>query len=92
MRIDPVPFPGKGHTEAFAHGYAGGSPATLYAALVRCALDEPAGAFYPLRNEDSQLWKAITTTTGPLRLSWPQAVLWARHDIKVGACITPTRS
>jgi hypothetical protein len=28
----------------------------------------------------SQLWAAISTTKGPLRLSWPQVKLWARAD------------
>jgi hypothetical protein len=30
----------------------------------------------------SQLRRAIETTDGPLRLSWPQVKLWARADLK----------
>jgi hypothetical protein len=28
----------------------------------------------------SHLWKAIVTTRGPLRLSWPDIQAWARAD------------
>lgn len=75
MRVDPVPLLHDDQTR-FAYRDAGGSPATLYAALVRCALGEPYGqARYPdpdRAEADSLLWQALTTTQGPLRLAWPQ--------------------
>lgn len=92
LRSDPVPLqPRNGH-EGFGYGYGGGGPAGTYLALLRCALgadrDEAgriAGAGVH-RGDDgevpSQLWKAISTTKGPLRLSWPQVQLWARADRK----------
>jgi hypothetical protein len=90
MRIDPVPLPPRSDREAFAYGYSGGTPTTTYQALLRCALGEDATVSLRgvLRSQHavndtepvSQLWHAISTTTGPLRLSWPQVQLWARAD------------
>jgi hypothetical protein len=90
MRVDPVPLPPRSDREAFAYGYSGGTPVTTYQALMRCALGDgnvEIGEVTGLigeRDPDgvpvSQLWAAITTTKGPLRLSWPQLKLWARAD------------
>ena len=62
---------------------------TTYRALLRVALgdqDHTAASLpgqaeqrFALR-KSSQLWEAISTTSGPLRLSWPQVKLWARAD------------
>ncbi|MGH3798375.1 MAG: hypothetical protein ACRDSP_26305 [Pseudonocardiaceae bacterium] len=95
MRIDPVPLTPRSDRDAFAYGYGGGTPGTTYRALLRCALDdEPgclrvaslAGEHHPDGTPVSQLWEAISTTTGPLRLSWPQLKLWARADRKTADC------
>jgi hypothetical protein len=69
--------------------WGGGSPYTLYQALIRCALGTPE-APYSLTNVDpdahhtentsSPLWHAIATTQGPLRLAWPDVVMWAKAD------------
>ena len=93
MRIDPVPLPPRSDREAFAYGYSGGTPTTTYQALLRCALGEDATVSLRgvLRSQHtvndtepvSQLWHAISTTTGPLRLSWPQVQLWARADRRI---------
>lgn len=92
MRVDPVPLPPRSDRDAFAYGYGGGTPATTYQALLRCALGDGANIHRIMRttaenrrlNPDasSQLWKTISTTKGPLRLSWPQLQLWARADRK----------
>jgi hypothetical protein len=91
MRVDPVPLPPRSDRGAFAYGYGGGTPATTYHALLRCALgDTPeladirslAGDRHPDGAPVSQLWAAVSTTKGPLRLSWPQVRLWARADRK----------
>ena len=87
MRVDPVPLPPRSDRDAFAFGYGGGTPGTTYQALLRCALGD--GTHLPTRvlhdrgpdgEPISQLWAAISTTKGPLRLSWPQLKLWARAD------------
>jgi hypothetical protein len=90
MRIDPVPLPPCSDREAFAYGYGGGTPTTTYQALLRCALGEHTTVrlLSVLQSRSavdntepvSQLWHAISTTKGPLRLSWPQVQLWARAD------------
>jgi hypothetical protein len=89
MRIDPVPMLPHTSSETFAYGYGGGTPTTTYRALLRCALgddtDIPLSAILESRRGSdaapaSQLWTAISTTKGPLRLSWPQLKLWARAD------------
>jgi hypothetical protein len=94
MRVDPVPLPPHCDRDAFAYGYGGGSPATTYNALLRVALGdhvtiEPAVRRSldrgPDRESISQLRRAIETTNGPLRLSWPQVKLWARADVKRAA-------
>lgn len=56
-------------------------------ALLRCALgNDPAMALFwswaPASKMPSQLWHALSTTKGPLRLPWPQLKLWARADRK----------
>jgi hypothetical protein len=86
MQVDPVLLLDDDQT-GFAYGYAGGSPATLYAALVRCALGEPYGqARYPDPAEaDSLLRQALTTTQGSLRLAWPEVQEWVDRDRKLGA-------
>ena len=91
MRIDPVPLSPRSDRDAFAYGYGGGTPGTTYQALLRIALDDEPGSqritsvlheHHPDGSLVSQLWEAISTTTGPLRLSWPQLRLWARADRK----------
>ncbi|WP_410659599.1 hypothetical protein [Amycolatopsis sp. lyj-112] len=90
LRTDPVPLPSVSR-EAFGYGYGGGGPSYTYSALLRCALGPDlnqisTAAKSGFLDEDgepvSQLWKAISTTIGPLRLSWPQVQLWARADAK----------
>jgi hypothetical protein len=97
MRVDPVPMPPRTAGDAFAYGYGGGTPWTTYTAIVRLALDPQ--RWDQLQGKDlvraadgrhgnraeSQLWKAISTTHGPLRLSWPQVRLWARADANTAA-------
>jgi hypothetical protein len=91
MRIDPVPLPPRSDRDAFAYGYGGGTPGTTYQALLRIALNDAPGFLRvtsvlhehrPDGSLVSQLWDAISTTKGPLRLSWPQLQLWARADRK----------
>ncbi|MGH3770771.1 MAG: hypothetical protein ACRDRW_05145 [Pseudonocardiaceae bacterium] len=71
--------------DAFAYGYAGGTPTMTYRAIMRCVLDRSPfehGAFAHLRTwQHSQLWDAISTANSPLRLFWPQVTLWARADL-----------
>ena len=92
MRVDPLPLePGTG--PSFGYGYDGGSPYTLYQALIRCAFSAPEAPF-TLNDVEagtgpeevrSDLWRAITTTQGPLRLPWPRVLHWARADaVKAG--------
>ena len=88
MTVAPLPLePGTG--PSFGYGYAGGSPYTLYQALIRCALGTPEAPFtlndveargHDTDNTNSQLWHAIATTQGPLRLPWPTVVEWAKAD------------
>jgi len=89
LRADPVPLPPRGGRDAFAYGYGGGTPGTTYSAILRCVLGDGAdlagarrlaGAHDANGQLRSQLWKAISTTKGPLRLPWPQVQLWARAD------------
>lgn len=91
MRVDPVPLPPHCDRDAFAYGYGGGTPATTYSALLRVALGDEVTIDAALRRSldrgpdrqsASQLRRAIETTDGPLRLSWPQVKLWARADVK----------
>lgn len=97
MRVDPVPLLPGSHRDAFGYGYGGGTPATTYRALLRVALgDDPANthahrAIVRYGDTTSQLWTAISTTKGPLRLSWPQVKLWARADRKRAAELDTTR-
>jgi hypothetical protein len=93
MRVEPVPFE-RGTGPSFGYGYDGGSPFTLYQALIRCAFGEIEEAPFTLRDvlesrpdgvnrrdEDvSHLWHAIVTAQGPLRLPWPQVQRWAHAD------------
>jgi len=89
MRVDPVPLLPRHNGDSFAYGYSGGTPSTTYWALLRCALgDDPGISWAAVLNDRrgsdgnpvSRLWTAISTTSGPLRLSWPQLKLWARAD------------
>lgn len=89
MRIDPVPMLPRMGSETFAYGYGGGTPAGTYRTLLRCALGDGTDIPWSAILEDrrgsddtpaSQLWTAISTTKGSLRLSWPQLKLWARAD------------
>ncbi|MFE5565921.1 hypothetical protein ACFQ68_13125 [Amycolatopsis japonica] len=92
MRTDPVPLPRPGGRDAFGFGYSGGGPSFTYTALLRAALgvgsnetSAIAKATIAAADEDeptSQLWSTISSTSGPLRLSWPQVKLWARADRK----------
>jgi hypothetical protein len=92
MKVDPLPLePGTG--PSFGYGYGGGSPYTLYQALIRCAFSTPQAPF-TLRDVEadagraeikSDLWRAIATTQGPLRLPWPTVLQCARTDaVKAG--------
>lgn len=88
MTVDPLPLePGTG--ASFGYGYRGGSPYTLYQALIRAALDAPEAPFtlldvdpdaHDTKNTSSQLWRAIAATQGPLRLPWPTVIEWAKAD------------
>jgi hypothetical protein len=87
MKVDPLPLePGTG--PSFGYGYDGGSPYTLYQALIRCAFGTPEAPFTLNEVEagagpaevKGALWQAITTTKGPLRLPWPTVLQWARAD------------
>ena len=88
LDVDPVPFE-RGTGPSFRYGYHGGSPFTLYQALIRCVFNRTEEAPFTLsevaedfREDASQLWDAIVTTEGPLRLPWPRVQLWARADAK----------
>ena len=92
LRADPVPLLPNRFRDAFSYGYGGGTPAATYAAIVRVALGDAdakdgISRVANLRGSDgtlrSQLWDAISTTKGPLRLAWPQVQLWARADRKL---------
>jgi hypothetical protein len=87
--------------EAFGYGYSGGTPITSYEALLRVALGDGVDLAAILdwltdQHGDgrtrSQLWEVISTTTGPLRLSWPQLRLWARADRKAAGADGPVTS
>ncbi|UJW36920.1 hypothetical protein L3Q67_44965 (plasmid) [Saccharothrix sp. AJ9571] len=91
LRTDPVPLCPRNGREGFGFGYGGGGPGSTYTALLRAALGLSRDAASRIavantgRRQDgqpeSQLWHAISTTTGgPLRLPWPQVKLWARAD------------
>uniref|UniRef100_UPI003F4972FA hypothetical protein n=1 Tax=Amycolatopsis sp. CA-082387 TaxID=3239918 RepID=UPI003F4972FA len=92
LRTDPVPLPKVGR-DAFGFGYSGGGPSFTYTALLRAALgvhhsetSKIAQVAIAAADDDqpgSQLWEAISTTKGQLRLSWPQVKLWARADQKL---------
>lgn len=103
MRVDPLPL--RGHRacgNAFAYGYNGGTPATTYNAILRCALPAQHQLIdlrqYRMRNHDgesprSQLWEAIATTKGPLRLHWSDVQQWARIDLATAkAAARPKRA
>lgn len=84
MRVDPIPVTSEGrYQHAFAYGYNGGTPAKTYAALIRCALlpDDHHHLHLADLRAESQLWDTLTSTTGPLRLPWPQVQRWARADL-----------
>jgi hypothetical protein len=102
LRVDPVPLdPGTG--PSFGYGYPGGSPVSLYHALIRCVFgtlkapfalhqvieQRPQGAG---RTDEkvSKLWHAIAATDRerPLRLLWPQIQQWAHSDA-AGVGYTP---
>lgn len=88
MTVDPLPLePRTG--PSFGYGYGGGSPYTLYQALIRCVFATPEAPFtlndvdadaHNASDTSSQLWHAIATTQGPLRLPWPTVVNWAKAD------------
>ncbi|MDT3446198.1 hypothetical protein [Pseudofrankia sp. BMG5.37] len=90
MRVDPVPLPPRSSREAFGYGYGygGGTPSSTHRAILRCALGDipDLGKVHELIGEYrdeapvSQLWAAISTTHGPLRLPWPRVQLWAHTD------------
>ncbi|MGB6163678.1 MAG: hypothetical protein WCF33_14375 [Pseudonocardiaceae bacterium] len=102
MRVDPVPLRGhRAHGNAFAYGYGGGTPVTTYTAILRCALPDkyqPVSRLLHWAPGDdgerpmSQLWDAIATTKGTLRLRWSQVQHWACNDlaaVKVTAARLP---
>jgi hypothetical protein len=87
MTVDPVPLE-TGTGPSLGYGYSGGSPYTLYQALIRSVfatpeapftLNDVEGATRPGQTA-SELWQAISTTEGPLRLPWPTIQQWARAD------------
>jgi hypothetical protein len=80
MDVSPVPLLEPGSGPSFAYGYGGGSPQTLYHALIRTALAVPKCPLGPRAEYDSALWDAISTTDGPLRIPWPTVQEWARAD------------
>lgn len=89
MRTDPVPMPSYSGHDCYAYGYGGGTPTGTYQAILRCALgDNPeVSTIYKVIGEYradgtpvSQLWQAISTTQGPLRMQWSQVQMWARAD------------
>jgi hypothetical protein len=89
IRTDPVPLPPFGCQDCYAYGYSGGTAVSTYRAILRCALGdipeliqipEVILAHHPDEDPVSQLWQAISTTRGPLRMSWPQVQMWARAD------------
>lgn len=85
MRIDPVPLPPRSDRDAFAYGYGGGTPATTYRALLRCALAAPPTSCgltdWPQNGTQTGIRSASCGLRSPqLRLSWPQVKLWARAD------------
>lgn len=82
LRTDPVPMPPRSYRDAFAYGYGGSTPGTTYRALLRAALGDVPGTFSHLTHpDDSELWKAISTTKNtPLRLPWPTIKAWANAD------------
>jgi len=89
IRTDPVPLPPFGCQDCYAYGYSGGTAVSTYRAILRCALGDIPEllripdvilAHRPNGTPASQLWQAISTTQGPLRMSWPQVQMWARAD------------
>lgn len=92
MRVDPVPLPPRSARDGFAYGYGGGTPATTYRAILRCALgdDRPGTDSILRRSMDrdpegrliSRLRHAIHTTDGPLRLPWDTVKGWAVADAR----------
>jgi hypothetical protein len=89
-----VPLQPRSYREAFGYGYGGGTPATTYGAILRCALGD-ASHLNTIRQHGndgdadgeliSQLWEKISTTKGPLRMSWAQVQQWARANRKAAA-------
>ncbi|MCE6995375.1 hypothetical protein LZG04_11220 [Saccharothrix sp. S26] len=49
-----MPLPPRSTRDAFAYGYGGGTPATTYQTLLRCALDDSGQVETVLRAES---WK-----------------------------------
>lgn len=89
MRTDPVPMPPYSGRNCYAYGYGGSTPTGTYQAILRCVLGDDAelSRIHKVIGADradgtlvSQLWQAISTTQGPLRMSWPQVQTWARAD------------
>ncbi|WIX83635.1 hypothetical protein QRX50_24210 [Amycolatopsis carbonis] len=100
LRTAPVPMQPRNGNEGFGYGdgydYGYGGPAGTYIALLRCALgitEDEAGriarASHATRRtgdeSTSRLWEAISTTKGPLRLSWPWVEQCARDDRETAA-------
>lgn len=81
LRVDPVPASPDHLGTDLLYGYGGRGPLAFYAALLRVALAEHGGLgaiAHPPHGSD--LFAAISTTNGPLRLPWPQVQQWARQD------------
>ena len=82
QRIDPVPglYPAGRTFDGFVWGYEGGGPGVLYDALLRVVLEEPLGLGDIDVPVDSRLWEAITASSEPLEMRWPDVWRWARQD------------
>lgn len=92
MRTDPIPMPPNNGRDYYAYGYSGGTAVSTYQAILRCALGDIPGLsqifkvindYYADGTSGSRLWHAISTTQGPLRMSWPQVQMWARADQRI---------
>ncbi|MGS2644516.1 hypothetical protein [Streptosporangium sp. LJ11] len=90
LRADPLPNPGG--EPRYSWGYQGTGPATLYSAVMRCALglwnrlndQEWIGRPWIDTRSSSELWRLISQTEqgASIRLPWPQIQEWVSDDQK----------